>query len=112
VVWHWREAAHRQAQDRWQAIVLYFVVAKNKRRRASLPDAAFFVVRVVNRILQSLRLPLDDARYLPPLMAGNISLTIVIAAGPTSTMKMAGKMNSTSGKISFTAVFAAFSSAI
>ena len=37
---------------------------------------------------------------------------IVMAAGPTSTTKMPGKMNTTSGKISFTAVFAAFSSAI
>ena len=50
--------------------------------------------------------------YFPPLMAGNISLIMVMAAGPTSTMKIAGKMNSTSGKISLTAVLAAFSSAI
>ena len=35
-----------------------------------------------------------------------------MAAGPTSTTKMPGKMNSTSGKISLTAVLAAFSSAI
>ena len=35
-----------------------------------------------------------------------------MAAGPTSTTKIPGKMNSTSGKISCTAVFAAFSSAI
>jgi len=42
---------------------------------------------------------------------GSISLTIVTAAGPTRTIKIAGKMKSTSGKISFTAVFAAFSSA-
>ena len=34
-----------------------------------------------------------------------------MAAGPTSTTKIAGKMNSTSGKISCTAVLAAFSSA-
>ena len=38
-------------------------------------------------------------------------LAIWIAAGPTSTTKMPGKMNSTSGKISCTAVLAAFSSA-
>ena len=50
--------------------------------------------------------------YLWPLIAGNISLTIVIAAGPTSTTKIAGKMKSTSGKINLTAVLAAFSSAI
>lgn len=50
--------------------------------------------------------------YLPPLIDGNSSLIIVIAAGPTSTTKIAGKMKITSGKISFTAVFAAFSSAI
>jgi hypothetical protein len=50
--------------------------------------------------------------YFPPFIDGNSSLTIVIAAGPTSTTKIAGKMNSTSGKISFTAVLAAFSSAI
>ena len=34
-----------------------------------------------------------------------------MAAGPTSTTKMPGKMNSTSGKMSLTAVLAAFSSA-
>ena len=34
-----------------------------------------------------------------------------MAAGPTRTTKIAGKMNRTSGKISCTAVFAAFSSA-
>ena len=44
----------------------------------------------------------------PPLIAGNISLIIVIAAGPTRTIKIAGKMNSTSGKISFTALQANF----
>lgn len=49
--------------------------------------------------------------YLP-CIAGNISLIIVMAAGPTRTTKMAGKMKITSGKINFTAVFAAFSSAI
>ena len=37
---------------------------------------------------------------------------ILIAAGPTRTMKIPGKMKITSGKIIFTAVFAAFSSAI
>ena len=37
---------------------------------------------------------------------------IVMAAGPTSTTKMPGKMKITSGKINFTAVFAACSSAI
>ena len=37
--------------------------------------------------------------------------TIMIAAGPTSTTKIPGKMKSTSGKIIFTAVMAAFSSA-
>ena len=35
----------------------------------------------------------------------------MMAAGPTSTTKMPGKMNSTSGKIILTAVWAAFSSA-
>ena len=50
--------------------------------------------------------------YFPPLIAGNISLTMVIAAGPTSTTKIAGKMKMTSGKINLTAVLAAFSSAI
>ena len=35
----------------------------------------------------------------------------MIAAGPTSTTKMPGKMKITSGKISLTAVLAAFSSA-
>ncbi len=45
-------------------------------------------------------------------MAGNISRTIWMAAGPTSTTKNAGKMKITSGKMSFTAVLAAFSSAI
>ena len=47
-----------------------------------------------------------------PHMAGNISRTMVMAAGPTRTTKMPGKMNNTSGKISLTAVLAAFSSAI
>ena len=51
------------------------------------------------------------SRYLPPLIEGNSSLIMVMAAGPTSTTKIAGKMNNTSGKISFTAVLAAFSSA-
>lgn len=50
-------------------------------------------------------------RSYPPCVAGNILLTISMAAGPTSTTKMPGKMNNTSGKISFTAVLAAFSSA-
>ena len=44
-------------------------------------------------------------------MTGNICRTMVMAAGPTSTTKMPGKMNITSGKISLTAVLAAFSSA-
>ncbi len=52
-----------------------------------------------------------DTAYRP-VMAGNISRTIVMAAGPTSTTKIPGKMNNTSGKMSLTAVFAAFSSAI
>jgi hypothetical protein len=47
----------------------------------------------------------------PPFIAGNICRTIVMAAGPTRITKMPGKMKITSGKISFTAVFAAFSSA-
>src|SRR5262245_6668275 len=47
----------------------------------------------------------------PPFMAVNILRYISIAAGPTSTTKIPGKMNSTSGKISLTAVLAAFSSA-
>src|SRR5436190_2504025 len=42
---------------------------------------------------------------------GNRLFAIWIAAGPTSTTKMPGKMKSTSGKMSCTAVFAAFSSA-
>ena len=37
---------------------------------------------------------------------------MLIPAGPTNTTKMPGKMNRTSGKIIFTAVLAAFSSAI
>ena len=36
---------------------------------------------------------------------------ITIAAGPSTTTKIAGNMNRTSGKTSFTVVFAAFSSA-
>ena len=47
----------------------------------------------------------------PPVIMGNICRTMVMAAGPTRTTKMPGKMNSTSGKISLTAVLAAFSSA-
>ena len=47
----------------------------------------------------------------PPIF-GNICRIMVIAAGPTSTTKMPGKMKSTSGKSSLTAVLAAFSSAI
>ncbi len=50
--------------------------------------------------------------YWAPAMEGKSSLIIVIAAGPTSTTKIAGKMKSTSGKMSLTAVLAAFSSAI
>jgi len=48
----------------------------------------------------------------PPPILGNNSRIIVMAAGPTSTTKIPGKMNRTSGKMSFTAVLAAFSSAI
>ena len=44
-------------------------------------------------------------------ISGKSSRMMVMAAGPTNTTKMAGKMNSTRGKISFTAVLAAFSSA-
>ena len=64
------------------------------------------------RLLLLLPLPLVPARvvYLP-FIIGNISFTMVIAAGPTSTTKIAGKMKITSGKISLTAVLAAFSSA-
>ena len=47
----------------------------------------------------------------PPAILGNSSRIIVIAAGPTSTTKIPGKMNITRGKISLTAVLAAFSSA-
>ena len=46
-----------------------------------------------------------------PPSSGTYRCTMVMAAGPTSTTKMAGKMKITSGKISFTAVLAAFSSA-
>ena len=46
-----------------------------------------------------------------PCMAGNIWRIIVMAAGPTRMTKMPGKMKITSGKMSFTAVLAAFSSA-
>ena len=51
--------------------------------------------------------------YSPPLfIIGSNSSIMVIAAGPTSTTKIPGKMKRTSGKINCTAVLEAFSSAI
>ena len=46
-----------------------------------------------------------------PCILGNMSRTMWMAAGPTRITKMPGKMNSTRGKMSLTAVLAAFSSA-